>query len=195
MIDLMLRTRWDNALIERKLSQHIADLNRMPSANELRRVGANDLACAIARRGGFYSWQKKMGVAGKDSGTHRGQRWERWAAGAIAQRTRMAVTSQTTKSPFDLDVCGVAVDVKSARWTECGSVSGFIFSGCKYGKDCDLFFFVCLHNSRNRVRYVFALPSSEIQVHCVTISPRRIETWSNWRDDNAYETIRAMKAG
>ena len=115
----------------------------------------------------------------------------------IESSTGMPVASRRTKSPYDLKVGRIRIDVKSAKWSEYSKpngheVRGFIFAGCKYGRDCDMFFFVCLHPSKNRVRHVFAVPSSEANVQTVTISKRRMAAWSKWRDDAAYETIMAL---
>ena len=106
--------KWTNDMIAhhtRRLSQG----GFMPSCKELRRLGRNDLACAIARTGGLKAWAVRLGLQLQECDTTRGNRME----SRVAQKLREQgheVRLTTCKCPFDLLVDkAVRVEVKMAR--------------------------------------------------------------------------------
>lgn len=149
-------TRWTEGRILDEVRTVARDFGRMPSANELRDIGRNDLACAIAKRHSFREVALKLGLAQKGTETHFGQRWERVAAAFyVAQGAE--VERMPTRHPFDLRVNGYRVDVKSARRS-------------LKGECCDFFHAVCVRNDNTALAH-FVIPAEEARIHTLTLSP------------------------
>lgn len=169
-------THWTTLLIMQALEPFAEELGRMPSANELRGQGRNDLACAISRRGGFKSWADRLGVGLKGSETELGQRVEREVA-AWLEGEGFDVRRQTTRAPFDLLVNGHRVDVKSAHYTEYRkqgaefNIFGWVFGLSKVPATCDVYLLVCLSDSDEHMRR-YIIPAAAAQVQTITITER-----------------------
>ncbi len=159
---------WTDASIEEELRRRAGELRRMPSANELRASGANDLACAISRRGGFSGWAEKMGLKQKSSDTHRGQKWERHEADFFRSLGYL-VEEQTAKAPFDLLVNGLRVDVKSSKLTRHGF---YQYGGIRNGEGCDLFDLLCIDGG---VKARVLVPSSKANVAKICMMPATLD--------------------
>jgi hypothetical protein len=160
------RSLWNDDLIEAALRLDETRLGRMPTANELRFLGQNDLACAISKHGGFRFWACRLGLRQKGTETHRGQKWERHEA-AFFRSMGFEVVEQPTRAPFDLLVNGHCVDVKSSTrsgWYQFGSI--------KRGSDCDFFDLLCVHNDEVRARFV--VPADKACVMSITIMPNTL---------------------
>ena len=147
----------------------------MPSANELRASGANDLACAIPRCGGFLEWARRLDLARKGTETHRGQSWEKIEADFF-RSLGLEVEGQTTRAPFDLLVAGMRVDVKIATYRSYPykghTIRGFFFAGLRYGADCDLFDLLCIRDGK--IAHRFLIPSDVARVQTLTITESSI---------------------
>lgn len=154
--------------MEQELKLRAEPLGRMPSANELRASGANDLACAISRMGGFRAWATRLGLRQKDSDTHRGQKWERHEA-EYFRSLGFEVEEQVTKAPFDLLVNGQRVDVKGSKLTKHGF---YQFGGIKRGQDCDFFDLLCIDGG---VKSRVVVPANKARVQKVCMMPSTLE--------------------
>ena len=168
-----MRTHWSNETIRAGLSAVATD--RMPTANELRSIGRNDLACAISRAGGFRLWATRLGLPQKGTETHFAQQWERYEATRLRDLGHVVV-EQTTRAPFDLLVDGARWDVKAAHFSvyENGSglVRGYVFSGLKRGESCDVFDLLCIE--AGEVKHRFLVPSGHARVVTITITPKTL---------------------
>lgn len=164
--------RWDELSIEAALRPFVQTTGRMPSANELRAAGANDIACAVSRGGGYLFWAKKLSVAQKGTETHRGQSWERNEA-ALFRSLRWDVRPQTTKAEFDILVNGHRVDVKMSLWHEYQTKThvcrGFTFAGIGQCAGCDFLDLVCVNGHYVVCRFV--VPARAARVETITITP------------------------
>lgn len=158
---------------------------RMPSAGELRRVGRNDLACAVSKRGGFRTWASRLGLGQKGTETHRGQKWERREA-TLFRSMGFEVVEQSTRAPFDLLVNGYRVDVKSSSWRDYGYVKGYLFNGIKGGGDCDFFDLLCLDG--DSILHRFVVPATVAKCKTLTISLSSVsgkgsrKKWHEYKD-------------
>lgn len=110
----------------------------MPSCQEIRDNGQNDLSCAITRGHRFVAWADALGVAMKDSDTKRG-----WAAeDRVTDELRTVGLNpirQRTKAPFDIQVGPVRVNVKSASFRTYGKVGAWFMGMAKSALHCDMF--------------------------------------------------------
>lgn len=177
------RTRWSESLIETRLLVHVDDLGRMPSCRELaEREGDHRLATAIVRYGGYVAWAKRLGVRLKESETRTGRIWEDHEERFFLE-AGFKVIRQRHRTPYDLLVNDLRVDVKSATWSDYEVVSGFVFAGLKRGVDCDVFDLVCVND--DEVSHRFVIPAKDVEVVTITISPRVIAgsgKWSRFED-------------
>lgn len=164
---------WSSELIREALRPIVVRLGRMPSANELRVMGLNDLACAIPRRGGFRSWAATMGVQLKGTETHRGFLAEDEAAQMLTD-LGICVVRQTARCEFDLLANGRQVDVKSARPGIYGRVpreyKGWMFHLRKVPATCEFYMLMCLSESGETDR-VYLVPAEKAGTRMLTITP------------------------
>lgn len=121
-------TSWTDELIAADLRQAAQMIGSFPSASELRRLGRNDLCCAIVRCGGFASWASRIGMERKGSDSDTGWEGERVMRDIFTAMGYRCEKATAVKSPFDLLVDDVLrVDVKSARFKEYGPSKGWFF--------------------------------------------------------------------
>lgn len=150
----------------------------MPTANELRAMGHNSLACAVGRYGGWRHWADRLRLERKGTETHWAQSWE--AREADLYRSLGAeVERQTTKAPFDLLVNSRRVDVKAStfhdyRPKDGRRVCGYAFAGLKRGRQADFFHLVCVADDERPLAR-FVVPAAEAAVHTVSIAPRSLD--------------------
>lgn len=163
--------RWSDAMLLAELREHTDRLGRMPTVNELRTAGRNDLAVA-ATRAGLQRLRVLLGLSEKDSGTARGRRCEEYVAGVL----RLAghdVERQSTRAPFDLLVDAVVrVNVKSAAYHEYSGTDsvcrGHFFGIGDTWKRCDVFAFVPLDTTETPT--VLWVPAAEAQQQTLTLT-------------------------
>jgi hypothetical protein len=175
--------RWTEEQIEAELRGVAQELGRMPSANELRARGKNDLACAIPRAGGYKAWAERLGLAQKGAATHRGLRIQGLVAAVLRERGFL-VDEMTTRAPYDLLVNGKArVDVKSARFsnfplqvvredgtTRTWNRAGFVFGLNKAEPTCDLYI-LCGLDDKDTILWSYYIPADKARVQMITITP------------------------
>jgi hypothetical protein len=164
---------WTSDLIRQELQPVVAKMSRMPSANELRAIGMNDLACAIPRMGGYREWAESMGVQLKGTETHRGQKAEDDAV-LLLQARGDSVVRQTTRAAYDLLVNGKKVDVKSATPSSYGKGKdkylGWIFGLNKPIHICEYYMLMCL-DTGGVLKRVYFVPSGVAPLSMLTITP------------------------
>lgn len=176
-LSLRNAVRWTDREIHWGLHRVVLDLGRMPSSNELRRMGLPNLAGAVSRRGGYRKWSLRLGVEQKGTETHFAQKWERHEVGFF-ESLGFDVERQTTRAPFDMLVNGHRVDVKAAHFgiypnsSSGGSCSGFIFAGLKRGESADFFDLLCIEG--DAVLHRFIVPASEARIVTLTVTPRTL---------------------
>jgi hypothetical protein len=162
------RFMWTEEAVKEALLVESQRFGRMPSANELRDVGCNSLACAVVRRGGFRVWAKRLGLEQKGTETHRGQKWERQEA-VYFRSIGFEVEEQLTRASFDLLVNGKRVDVKSSSFNDRG---WYQFGSIKCGSDCDFFDLVCVGNNKFLARFI--IPSSIVKIKTISMMPNTL---------------------
>jgi hypothetical protein len=175
-----VRRRWTDADVEQELRIAVAKkAGAMPSANELRAMGLNALACQLARTGGGYrAWARKLGLAPKSSETAFGQKWEEYVAGYL-RALRYDVVQQTTKAPFDLLVNGrFRINVKSATWHEYGACRGYFFGLANTWRHCDVFALVRVQQDSSPLPILW-VPAGEAQQQTITLTGKhRFNTYT-----------------
>lgn len=115
-------------MIEAAIREAAATTGIFPSAQQLRRIGRNDLANSISRRGGFIHWSERLGIARADSDSDFGWSGEIAFQKLLESRGYQVVRSSAVKAPFDLLVDDVLrVDVKTANKATYGTGSGWYY--------------------------------------------------------------------
>lgn len=111
------RIKWSRDLIDAHVNQCMATLgvSRMPSANEMRKAGYSKVACAIARRFGFEAYANLRGLQLKPCTSRMGWKWEEVFATMAESRGFSVERSQRVKSPWDVKVNNLTVNVKAAN--------------------------------------------------------------------------------
>lgn len=161
--------KWTDDDVRKELRAIANSTNVMPTANELRCAGRNDLAMQISRRGGFVHWAKQLGLATRNSQTSMGQRWEDHVCSLLKQHGH-SVERQTTKARFDILVDDrVRVNVKSAHWNTYGACKGFFFGIGDTWASCDLFALVPIE-SDDRLPRVLWVPWHEARQQTIALS-------------------------
>lgn len=169
-----MRQSWTDESTMQKLREVTRALDYMPSANELRKMGHNDLAVQITRRFGMRGAELALGKPRKESCTIRGHRWERY----IANRLRSAgykAERQSTKAQFDILVGeDFRLNVKSARHRSYqmprgGNCRGYFFGIAETHQHCDGFALVC--DAGSGAANVLWVPASELRQQTLTLTP------------------------
>lgn len=144
------RRSWTDELIAEEARRVAQSLGHFPSAQELRQLGRNDLACVIGKRGGFLRWADRIGIARHGSDSDTGWEGEEAVRREFLARGIFCVRSKAIKAPFDLLAQEVLkIDVKSARFAEYGGKSASRGWFYRVGKICqaDLVIFYQLDTS------------------------------------------------
>lgn len=123
-----MRKTWTDQMVATELAAIVAGMGVMPSNNELRELGKNDLACQISRRGGFPSWAVRLGVPRKESESDTGWGGEIALASILESQGFSVERMKAIKAPYDLRVDGVVrIDVKAANYAEYGASRGWFY--------------------------------------------------------------------
>jgi hypothetical protein len=120
------RTQWSDAAVFTASTEIAERLGHFPSNNELRKMGRNDLACAITKRGGIFVWAERIGIPRRrDTDSDFGWLGERAVCRILRERGYRVRDGFPLRHPFDLLVNDVVrVDVKVAsRASYMGSTS------------------------------------------------------------------------
>ena len=135
----------------------LGDNGYMPSTHDIEEVTKSfALSNAIARRGGFHYWAKKLGLKMKNSETKFGKTYEEKCFSTL---TILGYECQYTsaKYPYDILANNVKIDVKSG--TLYGGVTGkyFTFNLEKPKPTCDIYICYCIENLE--VQKIYIIPS------------------------------------
>ncbi|MCK6203948.1 hypothetical protein KZX50_00605 [Bacillus infantis] len=182
----MMANKWTEELIESELRKCIKSLqiNRMPSADELKMLGRNDLHCKISRTKKYKGWADTLGIPLKSSETTKGNKYEWFIKKRIeAISDHLNVEKMATKHPYDLLVndC-VKIDVKvAAPHMLRGQSRVHTFGLNKKYATCDIYVCVALDESEN-VERTFIIPSSHAQIVtlCVGKESKYNKYVDNW---------------
>ncbi len=162
--------KWTDELIEKELlkSIKVLQIERMPTANELKTIGRNDLHCKISRTKKYSGWAEHLGLELKQSETVKGQKYESKLKKRLESKG-YKVEDMTTKHPYDLLVNkNVKIDVKvSAPHYHFGSRC-HTFRPSKKHPTCDLYICIAL-DEQEKFEKVFVIPSKFAQLVTLNI--------------------------
>lgn len=169
--------KWFDDVIEREILKCIdaLKLDRMPTANELRGIGRNDLHTAIQKSKQKYSgWAEHLKLNRKLSETVRGQNREEEIASKIKSLGH-EVERMTTKHPYDLLVNGaVKIDVKTGCAYEMRGSRVHSFGISKKDPTCDIYIVLALDESGEQIERTFIIPSHHLKVISLCIGKKSI---------------------
>lgn len=156
---------WDENRIETELLQVMKALciDRMPTSDELRKLGRNDLHLKISRTKKYSGWAEYLGLGRKSSETLIGQKYESVVSELLHGKGH-SVEKMSTKYPYDLLVNGsVKVDVKvgSAYLMRGSRVHSFGIN--KKIPTCDLYIILALDEDK-QIERTFIIPSHQLKV-------------------------------
>jgi hypothetical protein len=179
------RWKWTDELIEIELKKCISVLkiNRMPTADELKQIGRNDLHCKISRTKKYSGWASELGLELKHCETRMGNKYEDLVKTKIEQHG-FRVLSMTTKHPYDLLVSDVLkIDVKVGKAHNHFEARAHTFALNKKYPTCDLYICVALNENEEIERY-FIIPSKHVQM--VTLNIGKESKYNKYVDRWGY---------
>lgn len=163
--------KWTDELIKEHLleSIKILGLTRMPTANELKRIGRNDLHCKVSRTKKYSGWADELNLKLSRCETRIGNEYE-VIVGEHLESLGFKVEQMSTKHPYDLYVDGhVKIDVKVAN--KYRSVSGsewWTFNLEKEYPSCDIYICVCLSDIKSEEK-TLVIPSHYVKMKSLNI--------------------------
>lgn len=185
--------KWDDNKVKNALFEcmKILNIDRMPTATELKSLDRNDLHCRISKTKKYSGWAKELGLTLKASATTTGQEQEKRAK-KVLEGMGYKVESMSTKFPYDLLVndC-IKVDVKASR-----KHGGYcIFGINKTNPTSDLYICLVFDDEKEIVK-TFVIPSHFVKTKTLNVSPkseynRFIDAWHYLKVfDDFYKTIK-----
>lgn len=191
--------KWTDEKIKEELlkSIKILGIDRMPTGNELKSIGRNDLHCKISRTKKYSGWAEELGLKLKtDNETRDGEKHEKFIYNKL---TKMGykVERMSHKHPYDLLVNdAIKIDVKSAKpYLSRGSGSRVhTFSLNKDKPTCDIYILVALDEKSDYER-IFVIPSYFIPMKMINLGTnskynRFINAWDYIKKfDDFYKSI------
>lgn len=150
-------------------------LDRMPTAQELKSIGRNDIHVKVSRTKKYSGWAKELGLPLKSCETRVGQEWEGQIASFIGLIGSHSVERMSTKFPYDLliDSC-VKVDVKAAKPHYKFGYRVQSFGINKTNPTCDIYILVAL-NENGKMEKIFVIPSHQLRMKTL-----HLRTESKW---------------
>jgi hypothetical protein len=178
------RKMWTEERVERELLECIKTLqiDRMPTADELKSLGRNDLHIKISRTRKYSGWAEYLGLSRKESCTLNGQNMEETMAEKLRQFGH-EVERMTTKHPYDLLVNGtVKIDVKTGCAYDLRGSRVHTFGINKKSPTCDIYICTALNESGTEIERTFVIPSHHLKVVSLSIGKdsvynRFIDKW------------------
>jgi len=170
MTSKLKRTQWTDEKVEQGLKEvmHSLSLSRMPTADELKSVGRNDLHSRISRFGTYRGWAGKLGVDLKESHTNDGQEAE-FEVAELLRNKGYIVEHMTTRHPYDLLIDGaVKIDVKMANEYFIKESRVHTFNLVKNKPTCDIYIMVA-NGSEKSPKRTFVVPSHHVQQQTVSV--------------------------
>jgi hypothetical protein len=193
--------KWTDESTEQEIKKvmKVLQINRFPSAAELKSIGRNDLHCRISKFGTYRSWAKRLGLELKSSDTNKGQEYE-IIVGDMLTAKGYNVEQMTTKHPYDLLINeNVKIDVKvSAPHYHYGS-RAHTFRPSKEHPTCDLYICLAL-DEQERIESVFVIPSKFAKLVTINVGTDSkynkfinrwdyLETYSKFYDELVLEKV------
>jgi len=141
---------WNDEKVKEEIFRimNVLEIDRMPSTVEMQRVTGNTtLANAIARRGGFNKWAKKLQLSLSKCETRIGEYGENLIKDFL-QDQDYKVEKMSSKHPYDLLVDGtIKIDVKTSNIFKSSSGwSSYSFNLEKSNPTCDVYVFICVED-------------------------------------------------
>lgn len=165
------RTKWTPDILKEELANIANSLGKMPSSQDLKRIGRNDVSCYISKNGGFEYWANQIGRTREHSDPDTGWEGEKKVLEIFLSKGYSCVRSDYNKCPYDLTLNGIVrIDVKSANYAEYGLCKGWFF---RLGKDV-----------QSDILILFQLDTNDFYVLPWTICPKTNITIS--RDGGKY---------
>ena len=178
-----MTTKWTDEKIANGVRNAITilDLDRMPTASELRMLPTgNALACAIVRNGGFDHIADKLTVPRAEHDSRRGWRWEDWIASQSGLRGFTVQRRARMKDPIDLTINGHSVDVKMAVGRMIDGAPQWTWRIAKDAHRAE--FYVCVALWASDPPVVFVCPSGEVPKTCMTARGAGYGKLGKWRE-------------
>lgn len=150
-------------------------LDRMPTAEELKSIGRNDVHVKVSRTKKYSGWAKELGLQLKSCETRVGQEWEGQLASFIALIGPHRVERMSTKYPYDLLIDGcVKVDVKTAKPHYKFGYRVQTFGINKTEPTCDIYILVAL-DENGKMEKMYVIPS-----HLMKMKTFHLRSESTW---------------
>ena len=163
--------KWTDELIESELRKVVDNLylKRMPTANELKNIGRNDLHCKISRTKKYSGWAEVLGLPLKRSDTVVGHENE-FKILKLLNKIGHTVERMTTKHPYDLLINGrVKVDVKfSKSYLLKGQYKTNTFNLSKRYPTCDIYILVSEDHETGEEK-IYVIPSHLVQMTMINM--------------------------
>ena len=124
----MTRKQWNEAMISDRIMENYRNTGTMPTNQYLKDTGQGDLANQISKKGGFFKWAERLGVARQHSDSDTGWDGEKRVQKILESAGFQVERCTAVKWPFDLLVNKVLrVDVKSANFACYGPCKGWFY--------------------------------------------------------------------
>jgi hypothetical protein len=115
-------------MIADRIMENYRNTGIMPTNSYLTETGQGDLAQQIAKKGGFFKWAERLGLAREHSDSDTGWDGEKRVQKVLESAGFQVDRSTAVKWPFDLLVNKVLrIDVKSANFTCYGPCKGWFY--------------------------------------------------------------------
>lgn len=189
--------KWTEEKIQSELlaTIEILGIQRMPTADELKTLGRNDLHIKVSRTKKYRGWAEMLGLELKSSCTLTGQLQEDVVERMLIEKGYQ-VERMTTKHPYDLLVNGaVKVDSKLANPYFLRGSKVHTFGIAKSEPTCDIYVCVAMGDT-GEVERIMVIPSHQLRVVTLCIGKQSkynkyidrwdyIEKYSNFLKDVA----------
>lgn len=127
------RMKWTPDILKKELAIIADSLGKMPSAQDLKRIGRNDVGSYIAKNGGFEYWANQIGRTREHSDSDTGWDGEKSLMGILIEKGFDCEAADHLRCPYDLRVNSLLrIDVKSTNYAEYGACKGWFY---RIGKD------------------------------------------------------------
>jgi hypothetical protein len=158
--------KWTNELVKSELLKSIdlLNLNRMPTAEELKSIGRNDLHCKVSRTKRYSGWANELGLELKSSATNTGNEYEKRMADFLFKKG-YSLKLTSNRHPYDLYVNNsVKIDVKVS------SLHGttWVFNLEKEIPTCDIYVLIALNDDKS-TNCIYVIPSHHVQMKTIAM--------------------------
>lgn len=191
------KSKWTEEKIKKELleSIKILSIDRMPTAEELKNLGRNDLHCKVSRTKKYSGWAEELGLELKESHTTIGQKYEKIISGKLEKLGYECLVT-STRHPYDLLINNsVKVDVKAANVHYLFGSRAFTFGINKPLQTSDIYILVGVSEDKE-IERVFVIPSHLLQMKTLNVGleskyNKYIDAWHYLKEYTAfYESIK-----